>query len=502
MGTLSATPQFHTVLNQEIEHMGGLVLPVLYLNTEEGIKKMDSLLGYLISNSDKSLTWHRTRSRAMGLFYDFCQSPINRTCLRGENPYRAIIRRFARSLRLGTINVTTGEDPSRLYWPPGSYKVTKRLCSALIEFTRYIQDEGIASSELFNAINSPIPNNEPAALKFLHTAFIIKRLSFFSHVINANNLANRLQDRSRNSIVNLGASTYTNHDESEGLRFPSDLIAPLFEYGFVLDKTSKVPHEREDITAKMMTLLLFFGGTRKSEPLHLWFNDVLPDYSEDGLCKVFLREPSDSKTYIAGEDKLRSQYLAEKGLRPRNNKGNTKSYYAGWKNLATDKALNASVFFVHSNAQYLFNHMYIYYTNTYRPPLIEINRNLGKPDHPFLLVSNGIDQATKESYEGSPYSMSAFDDAFTRALDRVEKALDIVIPRGKEYGTTLHGGRHFYGGTLADVGIKEKVIQKCLRQRSITSQGTYTTPTFERIQTSLNNAKNDIDSAMPSLLKI
>ena len=59
--------------------------------------------------------------------------------------------------------------------------------------------------------------------------------------------------------------------------------------------------------------------------------------------------------------------------------------------------------------------------NQYRPPLIKINRNLGKPDHPFLFVSSGIDQATNESYEGAPYSLKAYRNAFTKVLDKVGK---------------------------------------------------------------------------------
>jgi|TARA_R110002060_G_scaffold78300_3_gene91229 hypothetical protein len=501
MGTTSATPQFHTILNQEIEHMGGLILPVLYLNTEEGIRRMESLIGYFISHADKSTSWHKTRARGVGLFYDFCQSVANKTYFQGEDPHRVIFRRFYRSLIMGTIDTKTGLDPTKLFWPPNSIKVANRMCSAITEFIRYLDSEGIGTNNFLKTSHSTIPNNEPASLKFLYRAIIIKNSSFLAHTVDVNKQAKKIRDREHRAIVNFNSSTNTNHSDVEVKRFPSELVAPFFEYGFIIDEKSEIPHEREDITAKMMSLILFFGGTRISEPLHLWFNDVLPDYSESGLCNVYLRHPSDAKTYIAGENKLRSQYLAERGLLPRT-KGTTKSYKAGWKNLQTDKALTAPVFFMHSNAQYLFNQMYIYYMEQYRPPLMEINGNLGKPDHPFLLVSSGIDQATGESYEGSPYSLKAYSNAFKRALNRVEKALNIVIPRGLEYGTVPHGPRHFYGGTLCDIGIKEKIVQKCLRHRSILSQGTYTAPTFEGIQKSLNDAKKDIDSNMQSLLTL
>jgi hypothetical protein len=493
MGTTSVTPQFHTVLNQEVEHMRGLILPVLYLNTAEGIKKMDSLIGYLITNATKSMSWHRTRVRAVGLFYDYCQSIDNIPLFHGEDPHRVIIRRFARSLTMGTIDVKSGLDKTKLYWPPNSTKVAKRICSAIVEFIRYLDSEGITDNQFIKERHSAIPNNEVASLKFLHTAIIIKNISFLNHLADPRKQAKRLRDKEHNAIVKLSNSTNNTWSDNEAKRFPSELVGPLFKYGFITDEKSEIPHEREDITAKMMSLLLFFGGTRKSEPLHLWFNDVLPDYSGNGLCNVHLRHPSDAITYIAGEDKLRSQYLAERGLNPRN-EGSTKSYKVGWKNLDTDKALTAPVFFIHSNAQYLFNQMYIYYVGQYRAKLVEINRNLGKPDHPFLFVSNGVDRSKGESYVGSPYSLGAYDDAFERALVRVEVALKTVIPRGASYGTVPHGSRHFYGGMLSDIGIKEKIVQKCLRHRSILSQGAYTAPTFKGIQKSLNDAKQKIDN--------
>ncbi|MGI1999407.1 hypothetical protein [Shewanella sp. AC91-MNA-CIBAN-0169] len=495
----STTPQFHTILNQEVEYMNGLLIPVLYLNTVDGIKRMESLVNYSIANSDKSISWHRTRVRAIGLFYDFCQCECNISILKGSAPHRTIFRSFSNSLLMGTIDIKSGLDSTKLYWPPSSIAVTKRVCSAITDFISYLNDEGISNSTFLKTESLTTLNNEPASLKFLIQAIIIKKLSFLGHLSSASKLAKKLQDQKHLEIIKHSSSTVTTWSAESAKRFPTDLIGPLFKYGFILDDKSEIPHEREDITAKMITLLLFFSGTRNSEPLHLWFNDVTPDYSGSGLCQVHLRHPSDAKTFIIGEDKLRSQYLAERGLMPRT-KGPSKSYKVGWKNLLTDKSLTAPVFFLHSNAQFLFNQMYIYYLTVFRPNLIEVNRNLGRPEHPFLFVSNGVNRATGESYIGSPYSLSAYKKAFTRALDRVENILDIVIPRGLEYGTVPHGGRHFFAGSLADMGIQPKIIQKCLRQRSVLSQGAYTAPTFQRIQDSLNQAKQSMDNTMPALL--
>jgi len=157
--------------------------------------------------------------------------------------------------------------------------------------------------------------------------------------------------------------------------------------------------------------------------------------------------------------------------------------------LALDDSLSAPVFFMHDGAAKLFNAMYIYYINHYRPKLEEIAKSNGNPKHPFLFVSAGVDHSTGKSYQGLPYSVGAYISAFERALDKVEIALGITIPRGKEYGTTPYGSRHYYLGTLTDLGMPRKVIQKCAKHHSILSQEAYNTPAYDEIQKKLNEAR-------------
>ena len=488
----SPTPQFHTVVKQKVEHMKGLAIPVLYLNTPNGITRMESLIEYFISNPSSSYQWMQTRARAVGLFFDYCRASEGFINYHSPDAHRTIFKLFSWALLNGTIDNETVTDRLKLYWPSSSIDVSKRLCSAILDFENFCDNQDIISTSLLrdNKITKPV--NEQASLKFLHTAIKIKNRSFLSHLIEANKLGNKLKNKNNKDILNLGSSGSRARTNSEEKRFPEELIAPLFKYGFLKNPSAQLMSDKEDITAKMITLLLFFGGIRESEPFHIWVNDVIPvDIKSIDDCQVFLRHPVEALTFLAGENVTRKEFLAQRGMLPRY-KNPIKSLRANWKDLELDSSLSAPVFFMHEGAAKLFNAMYIYYINHYRPKLEDIAKSNGNPSHPFLFVAAGVDHITGKSYQGLPYSVSAYLSAFERALDKVEVALGITIPRGKQNGTTPYGSRHFYLGTLTDVGIPNKVIQKCAKHRSILSQEAYNTPTNEGVQQKLTEARGAI----------
>lgn len=485
----SPTPQFHTIVKQNVEHMKGLAIPVLYLNTPNGITRMESLIEYFISNPSASYQWMQNRARAVGLFFDYCRASEGFVNYHSPNAHRTIFKLFSWALLNGTIDNETATDKLKLYWPSSSLDVSKRLCSAILDFEEYCDNEDIINTPLLknNKIIKPI--DEMASLKFLHTAIKIKKRTFLGHLKKASKLAIKLKNNKSKNISNLGNSGSRSRTSSEEKRFPEELIAPLFDYGFIKDPNAQLLSDQEDITAKMITLLLFFGGIRESEPFHLWINDVTPvDIKSYDDCQVFLRHPSEASTFMAGENVSRKEYLAQRGMLPRY-RHPIKSLRANWKDLALDDSLSAPVFFMHDGAAKLFNAMYIYYINHYRPKLEEIAKSNGNPKHPFLFVSAGVDHSTGKSYQGLPYSVGAYISAFERALDKVEIALGITIPRGKEYGTTPYGSRHYYLGTLTDLGMPRKVIQKCAKHHSILSQEAYNTPAYDEIQKKLNEAR-------------
>ncbi|WP_172590665.1 hypothetical protein [Shewanella xiamenensis] len=479
----------HIALKQEVHLMNGLVVPVLYLRTQDGIRACQSLMDYFLQNSERSIQWMQWRVRAVGFFYDYCQELKANGLFNyeGNEPslHRKVMRMFLFAFMRGTIDHKTAKDPLKLYWPAATPDVTKRLASALEDFIDFCHVNDLIDKDILQSPERDAMKDEPTTLTFLYRAIKIKQNSFLSHVKNIGQIAQRLERQNRRSIINI--NTETSSPIKTDIRFPQELVAPFFKYGFVKDPDAPLLEDQNDITGKMAALLLFFGGLRMSEPLHLWVNDIVLT-SQYGH-RVFLRHPEQAETFIIGEKKTREAYLKSLGLQSRR-QSQIKSYHAGWKNLAVDQFKTCECFFLHQGASDLFASMYGYYINNYRPKMIATYKNNGNIEHPFLFVSSGFNRVTGESYVGAPYSEAAFDYSWEQALNRVEHAIGEKIPRGKRYGTTKHGGRHFYGGLLSDVNAPPKVIQACLHHGSIESQERYKAPTIEGIQAALNEVRS------------
>jgi hypothetical protein len=494
------TPQHHAVFLQAEFGGGGTRIPILYLECNGQIKPVKELITYFSAFPNRSTTWQRAVARSIGLFWDYCIATRNDSSIwKSENPHRLAFRRFTLALLKGTLSIDDHSDRWGLYWPPTSQANVKKLSTALHGFITWCEDEGLVSRLSVSPKTAPISPEE--TMSFLYTAIKIKNYSLLSHLKNTTQIAELALRASRERLIDLGPNIQPAYEDSEVIAFPRDLLAPLLTHGFIVNENPDLEiYEQEDITAKMVTLLLAFGGTRNSEPFHLWFNDVVP--GSENKCKVFLRHPSDSLTYIQGEGrKTRRMYLLERNLPPRNARGLSKSYKAGWKNLKTDQTLTAPVFFVHKEAEVLFREMYLYYLR-YRGSLLRQRQLTGKPDHPFLFVSRGKDASEDESYVGEPYSISAYKGALQRAYDRLERRYSYSISRGKYDGTTPHGFRHLYGRLLGESGLDQKTIQTLLRHRSPMSQGVYTTPTFNRITASLESAREKITESNPTVFNL
>jgi hypothetical protein len=498
--TPSTTPQHHAVFLQAERGGAGTKIPVLYLAINGQVKPLTALITYFSTYPNRSTTWQRTVARSIGLFWDYCVATQNDASIwKSHNPHRLAFRRFTLALLQGTLSIDDHSDPYGLYWPPTSYSSVRKISAALHNFIIWCQDENLVNRPVSNPHAAPLSPSE--LIGFLYTAIKIKKYSLLSHLKNTRQIAESKLKASREKLIDLGPNIQPAYTDSEATAFPKELLAPLLSHGFIIDDDPELEtYEQEDITAKMITLLLAFGGTRNSEPFHLWFNDVLPGVNRG--CKIFLRHPAESQTYIIGEGKkTRRVFLLERNLPPRNAPGVSKSYKAGWKNLKTDQALTAPVFFIHSEVENLFREMYVYYLR-YRSLLLRKRKVTGRPDHPFLFVSRGTDASDGKSYAGEPYSISAYKRALQRAYDRLERRFNYSIPRSKYDGTTPHGFRHMYGRLLSDSGIDKKTIQTLLRHRSPLSQGVYTKPTFSRVTTELENARETINGDFPDILDI
>lgn len=460
------------VVVQRIKGIHDMSLPALYLYVNEKPQLFSSLIEYFIAHGGKSLSWMRNLSRGLGLLFDYT-SEFKRQYpefeLNGKG-VRELIRRFAWAHTKGTINTETGKDPLELYWPPSRVEITKKYLTAVTDFIAWCEAEGYVDKE-FSPNNSSL--NEYKTLRLLYIVSNMKLRSMLKHIYDNHKVAKNLALRQAKQIVKLGHSSHMEMT-AEGKVFPPHLIVPLIEKGFIAKNGS------EDITAKMYTMLLMFGGLRVSEPCHIWFNDVAPQH--DGTCRAVLRHPEAALTHFDSRDKrTRAQYLKEIGLLPRNDTANDRSYHAGWKNLSLGADKTALIWFIHQGAEKLFGKYYLVYLR-HREHLMKARRDKGLIDHPFLFVRQDIEGI------GEPYSISAYGKALDRAYLRLE-SLGYQVPRGKYKGTTPHGMRHWFGQTLEDANMPDKVIQSCMHHKNVLSQQIYTSPKYSTIKQNLDNAK-------------
>lgn len=463
-----ATPKNHAVVKQAILISNSMfVIPILYLqHWDSSVRRFETLIEYFKENLYTSSSWKRTTTRAIGLFWDYLLAINIDFDWSNEDSHRQIIRNFSLALQLGTSNT---EDSLDLNWPTSFKEQAKQLMEALLNFIHWCAKEKNFDTNV--SIDSQQTISQETLKSFLYVARFQKNISFLSHLKNEHQIARTLAIRSHSSPVNFGAEKKFFNNLDPVKSFPRELIIPLLNQGFIVNPESEDPFQKEDITAKMIAYLLFFTGLRRSEPLHIWFNDVDPTNLENS---VLLAHPEWSKTRLRGFESIsRSDYLKSIGLMPRNLDSGSKSWHAGWKNMKMDSDHLATVYWISDVAKKNFCELAMIYFR-YRENLIQHRLASGASNHPFFFVSNGVDQANNIDYRGAPYSYFAFEKSWNRALKRLAKILAVKLNPSKANGLTPHGARHFYGTMLKELGVDERVIQEALHHLNIHSQDVYT----------------------------
>ncbi|PVZ66787.1 site-specific integrase [Pelagibaculum spongiae] len=470
----------HVVVRQRTAGKHSTVIPVLYLGTSAGYHVMWALVDYFVRYSANSDAWKRNVARAVGLFYDY-----DKARNRKVHSSKILLREFVQDFCFGTIDPESHLDTTGLYWAPSGLRVAKRISAALENFIIWLEFEKDQHSGLLDYI-SKCREGEKITLRELHAGYSIAKFSMLEHLKDPRNIARRLLSKKTRFGYQFGDDPSSSLIAGNDYKcFPTELISPILEHGFIKNEYASNIFEREDITAKMIFLLLVHTGLRKGEPLHLWVSDVIIPF--DSHCRVTLRHPSFAPTKIAGEQYDRRTYLLQRKLRPRNDNYNNKNYKVGWKQLDVDrKEFSAEAFWLHESSQAIFAKLYSIYLNYYRAPLLERYKKNHGTDHPFLFVAAGINRTTGESFEGAPLSLAALEKAYDKALDRTQKKLNIKIPRGRSSNMNLHCLRHHYAKAMMMSGVTDKVIQKCLHHRTINSQQAYKTLSSEKIRAMLS----------------
>ncbi|MDP2588239.1 site-specific integrase [Vibrio splendidus] len=430
---------------------------ILYINPVGAINPIvfRELLAYFEQNGGYGLSWQRQVARAVGLFYDFCVEKA--PAYKNDNNVSDAIRGFVQC----SLN---GDE--RLGWLPTKAKTVKRNLACIMEFSTFLEANGV------------LPKNIKGTPKhYFYRASAIKSNVLLSHVTDVSKLAKRLSANSYEHIYKFRKDTDVTSVPLS--TFPEELIEPLLNEGFKLNDGS------ENIGAKMLTILLIFGGMRNSEPFHLWFNDF-NIFPKSGNLEILLHHPSDSTCNIPPyKGKTRYHYLLERGLLPRTDKRNTNSYYAGWKDLALDSNYTTDIRIIHKDVEQFFIRLYKEYMRQ-RESYVAIYRANHGHDHPFFFVKTG-DPADL----GAPLSMKSYISSLKRATKRLKKLGYESAEYGFKYGISPHPMRHWFATILEESGVKPKILQDLMNHRNILSQEVYKSATKRAIDEAINNVANN-----------
>lgn len=433
-------------------------LPALI--TSQGV--LVSLLQYL-SEKPRSNSWRAKVTSSVAMLLDY----ITLSGIPFHNP-TTLLKSFRAALKSGTIDVNL-EDPTGLYWPNRSQENADDIICLLTGYSDWLTKQPGHSGVVMNPIREATKHEEKLNWCAYHHRQDNKLLS---HLTSD-------QEREMNHFRReLGREKASPLILEEVKRFPQQHFNTLIDEGFVIASSrSEHKHMRIDYKSQAMTLLINYGGLRKSELFHIYLDDIEIDVER---CEAIVRVHHPSKGRAPEEGyKNREDYLLRKfRMTPRTDHLKSESLHAGWKAPTTNKQMFFSVdFYPPSKAQefLLAFQNYLLY-----------QRVDAGGRHPFAFTNS----------KGRPESIKNFQRLHRAAVER------IGLRCYKYDGTSEHGHRHAYGYRLAENGFSQIEIQRSMHHAHPDSCLVYLQPTDkefrERMRTveSRNNAKQTAENCV------
>ena len=409
-----------------------------------GVSPLEQLLEFFREKC-VSLTAERTYAQAAGRFIEWLS--VRADEFKEASQRGLLYTAFTHDLRFGTYE--GDKDDSGLNWMPTSQQNLKRLVNALVEFSDWLGMRYGAT--MLNPIHheaSPADqlifwrkwNKQKASSLLAHTKSQARAAT------DARRTRRIKLPRDRNGIL------------QEAKAFPADRLDDLLWKGFIVpgqddDPRPWVKYNLRDI---LITLLCCYGGSRPSEPLHLWVDDVYTDPDDPSVALVLIHSPTeglvDYVDPLTGTKRktTRGDFLQRfcGGRKPLT--WETGRRHAGWKGcLLTNQERRAyQVFWVDKNAGRLFLTLWRMYIQHVRPVT---------PQIPWAFLTK----------DGQPLGVEGFDDSFKAAVRR------IGLTPAKWQGTSSHGLRHCYGQWLNELGLGDKEGQVAMHHLNPRSQEVY-----------------------------
>lgn len=418
-------------------------LPAVY--TRGGI--LISHLRYLAWHSEKSDSWREKSVFSARLLIDYVEATPT------FDKATALLKNFTQALVTGTIDFESVNDSLGLFWKP---RILTDANSILFHITQYTDFLALQEHHDRSRINT-FKKATSWEQRMNWCAHYHKQANVFLNHLSSHSAATKAAAQKREVYAPKRLSI--SNDKAE--RFPEDQIESLIQHGFMVGDT-------QDYRSQAMTMLLNYGGLRKSEIFHIFTSDITihPTHNDEALVRVYhpLYGTSPDNTHSN-----RAAYLqAETHYKPRNLYRITERLYAGWKNpLLTSTDGYFELIFNPTHKAKEFLNTWVKY--------LKYQRIEPTVSHPFAFTND----------RGEPDTLKNFQRRHKRAVER------IGLECKKEFGTTEHGHRHAYGYRARKLGLSQVELQKAMHHKSPNSCLVYIKPTNDDIRTELRKAENE-----------
>lgn len=428
---------------------------------------VDCLIDYLVAHwGIRSPQWMLKVVYATRLFLEYLDA--NSHNLSGQD----IFQNFRQRLLTGSIDYTTGSDPSNLWWKSRRPRESNRIICNLTDFFNWwCEKHPDIANPVFSKRNSRYDQ------MVLEAAYEYKRnRAFLGHTWSPHLETNRKSKPPLSSKWFAGPATELETPPA----FPEERVMDLLFSGFKV----RGKHNHRDM---LITLLLNGAGFRVSEAFHLYLTDVTEDPANPGCALVLIHHPSwgSAPNDIRWKDAAgtqrkgtRVEYLAEMyGTSPRNGMLGTEA--AGWKGGMHETQFGGfykqAYWFVPEFGR-LFWELWLRYIEI----VMNIPTNLRS--HPYAFMNIG-----RAPY-GGIYKLGKFEISHAAAVQRIG-----LIP-SKRMGTSIHGHRHCYAQRLRRAGIPKEMIRRFMHHTDLSSQEVYTQASHEECNSQLALAMQRINA--------
>ena len=444
---------FHSIVELPMDGpLAGQSIPVLFLKNGDISLYSLSWARKMMVKDDRSPMHLSKCVSAVGLLYDFYIGSYGERRLAHEE-MPILMKDFFEARAFGNRD---------LGWKAVGKKTAKKDVRYASEFSK------------FCAVSFGAYQTNPTEHKLLQDLNVSEQLQYY---------AGLNQRKTWDLLDHLTPTTDLGQGIISGFSFAPNaeltIIKDSYKY-FPPDKVLELIGATENIRDQLAFLIMFFGGLRESELLHLYVTDIS---SPNGEAKINVAHPALSiygwdDPFRGKQTGTRFEFLRERyGLTSRNKLGLKNPFHAGWKGmLYTTRNYEAGFTWLVPEFGRLFAELHRKYLREYR---------LGIPDsNPYYFVN------LVSEHFGHPLKISNLTKSFCRAAIRI--GLTPYSP-----GISPHGARHFYGHFCASyLKIPMEETQIMMRHAKISSTAVYYSiderVVGEELRKGYERLKNDI----------